>query len=433
VTAALPLMIRPVTPRFFVVDAVAVLGAIVQNATADAVNAQVSLQAAGVSIDGSPETVTTTIPAASETLVTWTVRVLDAPQADLLFRVTSERYSDAAKPRLATAPNGGLRIERYTAPETVGTAGVLSDEDERREYVVLPKAADAARSALELRLDASLAAAMREGLGYLEHYPYECIEQIVSRFVPNVLTYRALDKLGIDDAELAEKLPPQVATAVAKLTKFQNDDGGWGWWPRRDSEANVSAWAVYGLLQARAAGFDVSDDMLQRGLEYLEMQSTPSTTSTDVWQLNRQAWMQYVLAEADRSDPDRIAELFQLRAKLSHYGRALLILAMGRRDAEDPRIDALFADLTSQAVLSAAGMHWEEESVDWWAMNTDVRTTALVLTAMARFDPQNTLAPNVVRWLMQARTAGSGYWRRCAAAVNFRRRTNTPCDWATNH
>ena len=31
-----------------------------------------------------------------------------------------------------------------------------------------------------------------------KHYPYECTEQTVSRFLPNVLTYRALKELGID-------------------------------------------------------------------------------------------------------------------------------------------------------------------------------------------------------------------------------------------
>ena len=39
-------------------------------------------------------------------------------------------------------------------------------------------------------------------------------------------------------------------------------------------------------------------------------------------------------------------------------------------------------------------------------MNTDTRSTALVLAAMARTDPENALAPNAVRWLMVARQAG---------------------------
>jgi uncharacterized protein YfaS (alpha-2-macroglobulin family) len=41
-------------------------------------------------------------------------------------------------------------------------------------------------------------------------------------------------------------------------------------------------------------------------------------------------------------------------------------------------------------------------------MNTDTRSTAIVLAALARLDPENPLAPNVVRWLMVARK--DGYW-----------------------
>jgi hypothetical protein len=41
-------------------------------------------------------------------------------------------------------------------------------------------------------------------------------------------------------------------------------------------------------------------------------------------------------------------------------------------------------------------------------MNTDSRSTAIVLDAYARLDPANALAPNIVRWLMVARQFG--YW-----------------------
>jgi uncharacterized protein YfaS (alpha-2-macroglobulin family) len=402
-------MVRPITPRFLVVDDAVVLGAIAQNTTQEPLNVRATLDAAGVALGGAAAQ-TVTLPADSEMVITWTARVLDAPQADLVFSITDGRYSDAAKPRLSTAPNGGLRIEKYSAPEVVGTAGQLSGEDARSEVVVLPREADAARSRLDVRLDASLAAALREGLAYVEQYPYECVEQLVSRFVPNVLTQRALTELGIKDPELEAKLPELVEDAVNKLTAFQNADGGWGWWARRESSPNVSAWAVYGLLQARDAGFAVPPAMLAKGLDYLQRQQQELSARSSAWSLSWQAWLQYVLAEAGRDDAARTKMLFDQRANLSNYGRAMLILAMGRRDAQDARMRTLFADLNSKAILSATGAHWEEEFTDWWAMSTDTRSTAIVLAALARFDPANELAPNVVRWLMSARTFGRGHW-----------------------
>ncbi len=38
-------------------------------------------------------------------------------------------------------------------------------------------------------------------------------------------------------------------------------------------------------------------------------------------------------------------------------------------------------------------------------MNTDTRSTSIVLDALAKLDPGNSLAPNAVRWLMGARKA----------------------------
>jgi uncharacterized protein YfaS (alpha-2-macroglobulin family) len=64
------------------------------------------------------------------------------------------------------------------------------------------------------------------------------------------------------------------------------------------------------------------------------------------------------------------------------------------------------SDLQNAAIFSATGAHWEESDYDWWAMNTDTRSTAVILDALARLDPENELILNVVRWLMVARQDG---------------------------
>ena len=59
---------------------------------------------------------------------------------------------------------------------------------------------------LRVTLDPSLGAGLLAGLSFLEHYPYECNEQTVSRFLPNLFTVRALTELNIDDPALASQL-----------------------------------------------------------------------------------------------------------------------------------------------------------------------------------------------------------------------------------
>ncbi|MCX7681401.1 MAG: alpha-2-macroglobulin, partial [Anaerolineae bacterium] len=406
-----PLMVRPVAPRFLVVGDRAQLAALVSNNTDETLNTTVSLYVTGLALDPTRNTqyeTTVTIPPHSETKVTWWVTVEDVAAANVMMSAVAGAYSDAARPRLTTGPEGTLLVHRYTAPEIVGTGGQLVGEDVRTEVVALPPRYDDRRGELAIRLDPSLAAGMVDGLEYLEHFPYECTEQTVSRFLPNVLTYRALQTLGIRNQELEEKLPGLVQEGLEKLYLQQNDDGGWGWWSDKESKPHLTAYVVFALVKAREAGFEVRSEVIEQGLAYLAGKLVGTRELRSYREANLQAFILYVMAEAGQVN--RIAgytrDLFEHREKLSHYGRAFLALTLSLADKNDPRISALLSDLQNSAILSATGAHWEEADYDWWAMNTDTRSTAIILDALARLDPQNQLIPNVVRWLMVARREG---------------------------
>ena len=418
VVATKPLLIRPVAPRFLVVNDVVELGAVVNNNTDAAQEAEVSLRGEGVSSVesvggvGVALTQTVTVPAQGEIRANWTVSVTDAAQADLVFTVQSKdgQYADAAKPRLSTAPNGGLKINRWSAPEVIGTAGDLTEEGSRTEVVALPTALDNTQGTLTVRLDPSLAASMQAGLTYLETFPYECAEQVVSKFLPNVLTYRAMQELGLKNGELEEKLPGLVRDSLSRLYELQHSDGGWGWWRDDESNAHISAYVVFGMLKARAAGFEVNNDSLQRGIQFLQGTLKSVSPTSAFYALNEEVYKLYVLGEADQPNPEKLGELYNARDNMSHFAKAMLALALARVEKTDARIQTLFADLNGAVIQSATGAHWEEKNVDWWAMNSDTRSTAIVLDALTQLDPSNKLLPNVVRWLMVARTA-DGFWR----------------------
>ena len=406
-----PLLVRPVAPRFFVVDDTAQLAANVNNNTGEDLEVEVTLAATGVTVDPQTDPVqTVTIPARSETKVTWDVAVQDVTETELVFAAVSTdgQYSDAAKPRLTTGPDGTLLVFRYTAPDIVGTAGQLVEPGSRTEAVALPPNFDERRGELSVQLDPSLAAGMRDGLRYLEHYEYECTEQTVSRFLPNVLTFDALQSLGIDNPELADRLPGLVAEGLDKLYVQQKPDGGWGWWVSSESNVHVTAYVVFALTRARQAGVDVSASVLANGQNFLldHLQTTRQLNST--FDANRHAFVLYALAEDGAAPRGSLEALFEAREKLAHYARAYLALALNLTDAQtyQNNVDTLLSDVNNAAILSATGAHWEESNYDWWAMNTDTRSTAIILDTLARLDPENALIPNVVRWLMVARQEG---------------------------
>ncbi|MDM8519412.1 Ig-like domain-containing protein [Anaerolineales bacterium HSG6] len=404
-----PLLIRPVTPRFFVVDDRAEVAANISNNTPEPQTVEATLSGSGYLFGQQTEAVqTVTIPANSELNVMWEIFVEDVTEADLVFSAVSELYEDAARPRLTTGPDGTLLVYRYTAPDIVGTAGQLVEGGSRTEVIALPPNFDDRQGELTVQVDPSLAAGMRDGLDYLEHYEYECTEQTISRFLPNMLTYRALQELGLDDPELADKLPPLIEEGLNKLYVRQNDDGGWGWWPNDRSNPYISAYVVFALTKAKQSDITIQDYVLADGQQYLLNNVTTADMLTSYVEANRQAFILYTLAEDGQAPNQALDDLFERREKLSHYGKAYLAMALdlARGQQANDWIDTLLSDLSNAAILSATGAHWEEESRDWWAMNSDTRSTAIILNALTKLDPDNALNPNVVRWLMVARRDG---------------------------
>jgi len=400
------LLVRPVAPRFFVIGDKAELAAIVHNNSDQAVVAEVALKAEGVEVKGEAQTVE--VPARDKAKVIWSTAVQNADVAKLLFSAKGGGLSDAIEIVLP--------IHHYSTPEVVATAGQVEEEERRVEVVALPRRYDPTQGELTVEVDPSLAAGMRDGLRYLEHFPYECIEQTVSRFLPNVMTYRALKDLGVENKELEARLPQQVSVGLQRIYAWQRYDGGWGWWLADDSNLYLTAYVLFGLNEAQRAGFAVEEDVMERAASFLEDNLIRPTDVKAPYQGNTQAFVLYVLAEYGEGDLGRTVALYQNRRLLSNYGKAYLAMALDILAPEEKtRVDGLLSDLTSAAIVSATGAHWEEETIDYWTMNTNTRSTAIVLDALARLAPESGLAPNAVRWLMVARK--EGHWETTQETV----------------
>jgi len=363
---------------------------------------QATLQATGITFE-SDETQSVTIEAGSRARVEWTVVVQDVPFVDLTFFAIGENgYQDASKPTLATGPDGTIPVYRYTAPDTVGTGGMLRIEGARTEAISLPPSLDTDQGELTLHLDPSLAVTTVDALDYLRNYPHQCIEQTISRFLPNVMTYRALKDLGLDDPELEAKLRQALGEALVKSNE-QNPDGGWGWFARMESNPYITAYAALGLLEARDAGFDVEQAMIDRALNFVIANLVRPTIDTPVWQLNRQAFYAYVFARAGYAPTGNLDALLDHRLELDHWALSFLLMAYHQVDPEAPAVAQLVSDLQSAAILSATGAHWEEKDVDWWNWSSDTRSTAIALAALTRVQPDHDTTQETA-WAVMALT-----------------------------
>lgn len=434
VTSTLPLIVRPAVPRFFVVGDRTELVSVINNNTGEEQVITARLESTGVTLED-PQEQQVTIPAGSRGRVAWTAIVQDVQAVDLTFFASNPdgTQTDAAKPPLTTGPNGTIPVYRYTAPDVVGTGGFLGEAGAVTEVVSLPRRVlDTASGEFVVTVDPSLAVTTVDALQYLEAFEHECIEQTVSRFLPNTVTYSALVKLGIDDANMRSNLTRLSRDAVAILLEAQNSDGGVGWFRQMKSNTYTSSYALLGMVELQESGLldelvfedgsirnsvnSGNPGLMMRALaDFVRRQLRAVNVGTDTWELNQQAFLLYVLARydamlaatgeitIDAAYITRLNNLFEQRARLPHEAQAFLLMSYGAVAPEDNAVQVLIADLTTSVFLSANGAHWEDTERDYYGWGTTTRTTALILNALTLTQPENPILPNVVRWLMVAR------------------------------
>ncbi len=401
------LSVRPVLPRFLNVGDKTTLGTIVHNSTNVTQTVTVALTATNLTL---PQvlTRTLTISAGQSASVNWNITV---PQANAL----ATSYSPSAAIPLSTTVTMSARgtgvsdsredtlpIEPFGEKRVVASAG-QADDAETKFTINVPS--DATFATLKLSASPSLAAGLIDSLQYLTGYPYGCVEQTMSRFLPDVLVKQTLDKLQIKNDKLQKELPAQVEDSLTRLYAFQHGDGGWGWWEADDSQPYETAYVVYGLVQAKKAGYKVDENSIKRATEYLK---TPLVETNDY---DLKVYIAYVLAEAGQGDPALARALLDKQDKMSFYTRATLALLL-KSFGEDASAKNIVTDLEKRVVETTQYAHWEETQADnarWEYYAGNGRTTATILRAMLAVDTNSPLVQKTVRYLMLNRLGG--YWR----------------------
>ena len=145
----------------------------------------------------------------------------------------------------------------------------LSGQLDRELTLTLPK--DFVPYDLAISMSRGDLARALDGLGYLVDYPYGCVEQTMSRFLPAVVVRAAVRDLPIDlPPAVADKLPDAIDQGLARLYAFQHDDGGWGWWEKDKTDDRMTLYVLTGLLRCRNSGVNVDASAIARAVSYVE-------------------------------------------------------------------------------------------------------------------------------------------------------------------
>ncbi|MEZ4618052.1 MAG: MG2 domain-containing protein [Caldilineaceae bacterium] len=393
VATDLPVSIQPLIPSTLTVGDEALLSVLLHNNSTAPQTLTVTVALSSTVADAftfaTAVTRTLTIEPAHSAMAGWPATVVGAGKVALLVTATSAGGSDA------------IRVPLTVHPAAIRTVAV-DIGDFRGSFTKTITVAETLPDLAQVRveLSRSTAGTMLEGLNYLTGYPYGCVEQTMSLALPNAVVGRAFRQLGIGDPELRHQLPELINAGVQRLYAFQHPDGGWGWWENDNSDAYQTAWVLFGLAQTADAGYEISEQVVERAGAYLAQHMLDYDAPTQAFafyalsQLRSSSYVELMAALADRAD------------RLDAFSQAALALVL-QRAGEVVRAHQLL-DLLAASVVAEPGMvHWPISDPDGVyeqkTMASATRTTALALSAFTALRPDDELIPGMVRWLLAQR------------------------------
>lgn len=405
---------RPILPRGLTVGDEAVLSAVVHNYGDAAAELTVTLSdEAGLLAVAAPAAQVVTLEPGATRVVGWPVAVAAAGQTRaLVSAVRADGTGDAVEMPLDVRERA-VPIQAYATGHIDGAG----------EIRFTPPADALPSSVVTLEISRSPAGSLLNGLEYLTSFPYGCVEQTMSRALPNAVVSRAFGRLGLDPPAGAD-LDALVNESAQRLYGFQHDDGGWGWWFDDNSEAYQTAWVLFGLGAMAEAGHEIDPGVIERGAAYLREQlgaAGPRARAYMLYSLSMTgpltgedaAAALALLDEAENGDDPRLLDAFALSAL------ALALDAAGEAGAAQRALDRLEA--TVEMADDGATAHWGTSGdglYDRKTMASATRSTALALSAFVRLRPGSDLEPLMVNYLMSKRRSdGWGTTNETAHAV----------------
>ena len=134
-----------------------------------------------------------------------------------------------------------------------------------------------------------------EGLRTLIGFPYGCVEQTMSRFLPAVVARDAVrgTRFHLPDG-LEKQLPEYVAKGLERLYGFQREDGGWGWWKDGDADPRMTAYVLYGLARCEAGGIGVDTEVMGKAVTWIQLAIAEGRIAGSALS---EAWLALAIAE----------------------------------------------------------------------------------------------------------------------------------------
>jgi hypothetical protein len=404
VVTSRPLMARPALPRFLRTGDSMDAGVIISTKNLPEGDVEVALKAEGVQLTSEAKKVVH-LPANGNVEVRFAMKAPTTGSMKLQFSATGMGQKD------------NVTVTRAVKVPMVAEAVALYGDTKEAAGEQLGDLANVRPDfgGLELKLSSSALVGLDSGVQSLIEYPYGCAEQLTSRIVPLVALSGIATEYGI---KLPEDLKPVVEKALHKVILDQQEGGGFGYWPdSRTPSVWLTAYVLWGLYLAEQGGYHIPEEVIPRALSYLR--TNLAAIEKDDYSRVNGAFIVDVLAMLGKPDAGYMTRLYESREKLPLFGRAWLAHAIAvsaqktgeNKAAWEPRTKELMRGIEQNLRVTPTGAMVTENIGDKYAvvLDSDARTTAVTIRALAAIDKEHPLLPRLVKGLLAERKGGT--WR----------------------
>ncbi len=417
------LLVRMETPRFFREGDELVISTIVHNYLSEDKTTKVSfdienlkLVSSEINTPGyngnsnkiSDSTYELTIKKDSEVRIDWRVKVDNpAGEAKLTTEALTNEESDAMELKIPILPKGFKIVN--------GLAADFSDENKTETLQFdIPKDVDLRTVNLSFSVNPSLAGTILKALDDLVGYPYGCVEQTMSRFLPTIIvanTFRQID--APLKAKTIEELPDMAEKGLKRLYNFQHSDGGWGWWENDQTHPYMTAYVIYGMSLAKQADFEIDENVFQKGINSLRNQIQNFKGEEKDVDNTTLAFMIYSLSSAEKSnnnDKEFLNDMISvlLKKDLNPYALSLVIISLENLNNHSLTVKEA-ARLRAMVVVENNYAYWGGKQWHYNWQDDKVQGTAFALKALLNVNPNDELISKAVRFLLMQKHGFS--WR----------------------
>ncbi|RPI17369.1 MAG: hypothetical protein EHM58_09445 [Ignavibacteriae bacterium] len=337
-----------------------------------------------------------------EVRVDWKVKVNESTG---LSRITASALtneeSDAVEYKLPIQPYG-VQVNHEIDLKSRGINKSIT-----RTFDI-PEGTDIKTANVRLDLAPSAAASVITSLDDLVDFPYGCIEQTLSKFVPAIVVNNILKDLQLPtDGYLTYRLPVVLKQGLAKLYSNQHYDGGWGWWINDKSNPFMTAYVLYGLSLAKKGGYEIEKNVLRKGASYVYSNSYDKSINPVT-----KAFMLFSISDLDSLSLEQVRIAFNTinTDSLDNFSLALMILTANRLEEKTLR-NELLNKLALNVKHDDFGAYWGDDKFNYKWYNDRIQITAMVVKALlssedTRIQYRDVIAESV-DWLIEQRKGGS--------------------------